>query len=385
MSIKDSSLRIIVTGLIAQYPLGGMTWHYLQYLLGFMRLGHDIYYLEDTGQWPYNPQKNSVSKDCKFNVRYLHELMTRFELADKWAYCFPDEKQWFGLSGTKLEEIKRTADLLINVSGTLRNPWEYAKIDQRVFIDTDPVFTQLKLLHGQKALQKMVDAHHIYFSFGETLPGSVPLTGHNWLPTRQPIVLSEWDPETNYRNAFTTVMNWTSYTPIEYGDKTYGQKDIEFQRFMDLPGKVKSTILELAINEHKKKRIPRSLLEHKGWILVDPEVVCPNLDSYRDYIQSSKAEWGVAKNGYVQGKVGWFSERSACYLASGRPVVVQDTGFSSVLPTEKGILPFKDLKEAEDAIIEVERNYKSHSIAARSIAEEYFDSEAVLTHLINRL
>jgi hypothetical protein len=385
MSIQDSRLQIIVTGLIAQYPLGGMTWHYLQYLLGFKRLGHDVYYLEDTGQWPYNPHEGGVSKGHEFNVRYLSELMVRFGLADKWAYCFPWGPQWFGLSETKREEIKKSADLLINVSGTLQNPWEYQNVDHRIYIDSDPVFTQLKLARGQMDFRKMVDAHHTQFSFGETLSTAVPKTGHDWLPTRQPIVLSEWFTETIPRETFTTVMNWTSYKPIEYGGKTYGQKDIELKRFMELPSEVEPISLELAINEGKTLRTPRSLLEYKGWKVVNPEKVCPDLDSYRNYIQTSKAEWGVAKNAYVLGHPGWFSERSACYLASGRPVVVQDTGFKRVIPSDKGVLPFNNLREAVDAIVEVESNYDSHSQAARTIAEEYFDSDKVLTHLIDRL
>src|SRR5439155_14462567 len=160
------------------------------------------------------------------------------------------------------------------------------------------------------------------------------------------------------------------------------QKDVEFLGFLELPGQVAPTVLEIAVNEGKTRRTPRALLAHKGWRVVDPEAVCPDLDSYRQYVESSKAEWSVAKNGYVVGQPGWFSCRSACYLAAGRPVVVQDTGFGAVLPVGEGILPFSNVEEAIAAIQEVESHYGKHAKAARAIAEEYFDSGKVLSRLI---
>lgn len=381
-----SSLRVIVTGLIAQYPLGGVTWDYFQYVLGLAQLGHDVYYLEDTGQWPYNPTEGGVSAGCHYNVQYLANLMARFGLADKWAYHFPWESQWFGLSEQKRNEVIKSAELLINVSGTLMCPWDYRQVRQLVYIDSDPAFTQVKLARGQADFQKMVDAHDLHFSFGETLSDViVPRTGHHWRPTRQPIVLSEWHPSADQRNTFTTVMNWTSYKPIIYKGQTYGQKDIEFKRFMKLPKLVPEIELELAVNAGKTRRTPREMLAHNGWQVVNPEKVCPDMDSYRNYIESSKAEWSVAKNAYVAGKTGWFSCRSACYLAASKPVVVQDTGFSSVLPVGEGILPFTTIEEAVTAIHQVEENYERQAKAARAIAETYFDSKKVLSQLIEEV
>lgn len=376
------SFRIIVTGLITQYPLGGVTWDYFQYVLGLARLGHDVYYFEDTGQWPYNPTEGGVSAGCDYNLRYLANLMARFELADKWAYRFPWQSRWFGLSDQKRNEVVQSADLLINVSGTLMCPWDYRQVQRLVYIDSDPVFTQVKLARGQADFQKMVDTHDIHFSFGETLSDTLPQTGRKWRPTRQPIVLSEWHPSAQPSDKYTTIMNWTSYKPISYKDQTYGQKDIEFKRFITLPQLVPETQLELAVNAGKTRRTPREMLTHNGWRIVDPEQACSDLDSYRTYIETSKAEWSVAKNGYVVGKSGWFSCRSACYLAAGKPVVVQDTGFSSVLPTGEGILPFTTLEEAVAAIQQVESDYTKHAKVARELAEEYFDSNKVLTQLI---
>jgi hypothetical protein len=185
-----------------------------------------------------------------------------------------------------------------------------------------------------------------------------------------------------YRDVFTTVMNWTSYKPVVYGNQSYGQKDVEFIRFGDLPSLVAPTVIEIAVNAGKTRKTPRQLLAHKGWHVVDPADVCPDFDSYRQYVETSKAEWSVAKNGYVLGQPGWFSCRSACYLAAGRPVVVQDTGFSHVLPVGEGLLAFTTVAEAVAAIKEVEAHYARHAKAARDIAAAYFSADAVLTRLV---
>jgi hypothetical protein len=378
-----SKLRIIVTGLIAQYPLGGVTWDYFQYVLGLAHLGHDVYYLEDTGQWPYNPLEGGLGKDCAFNVDYLARIMSRFALDGHWAYRFPWQSQWFGLSDAKRREVIQTADLLINISGTLERPDEYRQVRRLAYIDSDPVFTQVKLARGQADFQRLVDLHDVHFSFGECLSPAIPVTGHHWRPTRQPVVLSEWHPATPYRDVFTTVMNWTSYKPVVYGNQSYGQKDMEFIRFGDLPSLIAPTVIEVAVNAGKTRKTPRQLLAYKGWHVVDPADICPDFDSYRQYVESSKAEWSVAKNGYVLGQPGWFSCRSACYLAAGRPVVVQDTGFSNVFPVGEGLLPFTTVPEAVAAIKDVETHYARHAQAARDIAEAYFAADKVLTRLID--
>lgn len=377
-------LRIIVTGLIAQYPLGGVTWDYLQYVLGLARLGHDIYYIEDTGQWPFNPHEAGTAKDCKFNVSYLNGVMSGYGLGHKWAYRFPWESQWFGLTDEKRNEIIQSADLLLNISGTLAYPEEYRHIPRMAYIDSDPVFTQVKLSKGQTDFLKMIDMHDIQFSFGECFSDAVPNTGHIWHPTRQPVVLSEWHTEKPVRDAYTTIMNWTSYKPVKYQGKIYAQKDVEFERYMDLPVLLPETYFEIAVNTGKTRRTPRDLLTKKGWHLVHPDDVCPDMDSYRSYIESSRAEWSVAKNGYVIGQSGWFSCRSACYLAAGKPVIVQDTGFSKVLPVGDGILTFTTLDEAVSAIHEVEKNYQQHSQSALVIAKEYFCSDKVLSNLLDK-
>lgn len=377
-----SNLRIIVTGLVAQYPLGGVTWDYLQYVLGLSRLGHEVYYLEDTGQWPYNPLEGGIAKGCSYNVDYLASVMDRFGLGDHWMYRFPWEDQWFGLPEKRRVELFKSADLLINVSGTLHNPAEYRGVRRMAYIDSDPGFTQVKLASGQAHFQRIVDLHDAQFSFGECLSNKALDTGHRWRPTRQPIILSEWHPSVPHRETYTTVMNWTSYEPVSFKGQTYGQKDVEFESFMELPSRLPDIDLEIAVNAGKTRHTPRERLAHNGWHVVDPGEVCPDLESYRSYIESSKAEWSTAKNGYIVGQTGWFSCRSACYLAAGRPVIVQDTGFGQVIPVGEGILAFSSMDEAIAAITEVEANYRRHALAAREIAEQYFDSDRVLDRLI---
>lgn len=406
-----SSLRIIVTGLIAQHPrLGGVTWDYIQYVLGLARLGHDVYYLEDTGEWPYTLDggpsgQDWIATDCTPNTTYLAQVMSQFGLGDKWAYRFPLNSQWFGLSDINRKTVIETADLLINISGTLEDPQHYRHIPRLAYIDSDPVFTQVKWLRDLRGFRALIDTHDVHFSFGECFSDSVPTTPYTWQPTRQPIVLSEWNHSIPQREVFTTVMNWTSYKPLRHQGHIYGQKDLEFKRFLELPGKVSPTKLEVALSktEHPNWQLDdgslppnvrqwvkshaqttvRELLSHTGWKVVEAGKVGRDLDSYRNYIQSSKAEWSVAKHGYVQGQPGWFSCRSACYLAAGKPVVVQETGFSSVLPIGEGILPFTTVEEAVLAINELEGHYRRHAKAARALAEEYFDSGKVLSKFID--
>jgi hypothetical protein len=377
-----AGLRVVVTGQMAQYPLGGVTWFYLHYVLGLARLGHEVWYFEDSGQWPYNPTADGLVEGCEYNVSYLDEVLTRFGLGDRWAYRFPWESQWFGLEEDDRREVIETADLLVNVSGTLERPWEYRAVRRLAYVDTDPVFTQIKLARGQEDFRKLVDEHDVHFTYGERESDAVPDTGHNWLKTRAPVVLSEWRTGAEHREVFTTVMNWTSHNSVEFRGREFGQKNEEFRAFIELPGLVEPQVLELALGSGKNQPPPRTLLAHKGWQLVNPNEVCPDVDSFRTYTETSKAEWGVAKNGYVRGQSGWFSERSARYLAAGRPVVVQETGFSDVLPVGEGILPFTTLEEAARAIREVERDYDRHAEAARAIAEQYFDSDAILARLV---
>ena len=386
----SSQLRIIVSALMATYPVGGSTWENFPFLLGLMRLGHDVYYFEDSGQWPYNPMEAGGGQDCAYNVCYLAEVMARFGLEQRWAYRFPGgvlpsgkalEAEWFGLPEARRAEILRSADLVINVAGGLSHPEDYRQVRRLAFVDTDPVFAQVRLARGEADFRRLVGAHDVLFTYGECLCDAVAPAPYRWRPTRHPVVLSEWRSSTAYRKVLTTVMNWVSYSPLEYEGRTYGHKDLELAKFLELPRLVAPSVLELAISAGEARHISKAFLSDAGWQVRDAAEVSVSLDAYRDYVESSMGEWSVAKNGYVVGRCGWFSGRSACYMAAGRPVVVQDTGFSSVLPVGEGVLAFQTLEEAAAAIREVEGNYAKHAKAARQFAEEYFDSAKVLSRL----
>jgi hypothetical protein len=400
----NSRLRIIVTGLIAQHPLGGVTWDYVQYVLGLVRLGHDVFYIEDSGEWPYvsDSTDRTISNTCAANVRYLAAVMQRFGLGERWAYRYVRSGEWFGLSDRRRAEVITDADLVLNVSGTIARPRKYLAAKRLAYIDSDPVFTQVRLALGERKLCAWVAAHDIHFSFGESLSDTIPKTGHDWRPTRQPIVLSEWRPGAPERPAFTTIMTWASERPLLYAGRRFGYKNLQFQRYLDLPHRVPAATLEIAVGDldhlewqpeedvSDRPRAPgvrgrgRHILEDAGWRVVSAAHTCPDLDSYRAYIEGSLGEWSVAKHGYVMGQSGWFSCRSACYLAAGKPVIVENTGFDSVLPVGEGILPFRTVEEAVAAIEEVIANYARHAAAARDIAVTCFDSAKVLTMLIER-
>jgi hypothetical protein len=404
-------LRIIVTGLIAQhYALAGVTWDYLQYLIGLKQMGHDVYYIEDSGEWPYTLDGGHsgdewISTNCHRNIGYLHEILSRFGFGERWAYLFPAKSQWYGLSEKKRKALIESADLLINVSGTLDKPEHYALVKRMAYIDSDPAFTQVKVKLGDYEVHDRIKAHHVHFSFGENLPAHLHQPDVNWLPTRTPIVLDEWPVEKIAGSTFNTIMNWRSYRSFVYENTDYLQKDAEFVKFLQLPWNCPKSEFEIALGgvlgtfwHHPPRHLeqvlspedlllistPDKLLSKYGWRVVDPGIQCGTIDTYRDYIVKSRAEWSVAKGGYVVSRPGWFSCRSACYLAAGRPVVVQDTGFDSVLPVGEGILPFNSLEESVQAVEQVEGHYALHSKRAREIAEAYFDATKVLGTLIER-
>jgi len=274
----SSRLRIIVSGLIAQYPLGGVSWDYLQYVLGLSRMGHDVYYLEDTGFWPYNPKSGGLSEDgCIYNVEYLNSVMKHFSLQDKWMFRHDFTDQWYGLADQSRKKLLADADVLINVSGCLAYPERYRSIDRLLFIDSDPVFTQVKLLLGYESFRQQVDLHDVLFTFAENPLHNIPDSGDYWLPTRQPIVLQEWEPVEQHRDTFTTVMNWTSYDSLELDGEAYDQKDKEFEKFIHLPEFLPEGTLELAVNDGKTTRTPRDKLRSAGWNIVSPHDVCADM------------------------------------------------------------------------------------------------------------
>jgi hypothetical protein len=378
-----SRLRIIVLGYIIRGPLGGLTWHHLQYVMGLAQLGHDVYFVEDSDDYPscYDPERHLTDIDPTYGLEYAGRAFTKVGLSERWAYYDAHRSSWIGPCSERILNICKTADLLLNLSGV--NPMRlwFMGIPARAFVDTDPVFTQLGHLKEPDKL-KLALQHTAFFSFGENIGFgycAVPDDQIPWKPTRQPVVLKAWPLTRGPRHGkFTTVMQWDSYSPCEYKGQCYEMKSASFEPYMDLPDKA-GPVLELALGS---PTAPRNCLRSKGWILRDSLDITHDPWTYQQYLQESKAEFSVAKHGYVSSGSGWFSERSAAYLASGRPVLLQDTGYTHWLEAGSGIIPFTTPDEALSGIEEINGRYEFHCQAARAIAEEYFDSDKVLNRLI---
>ena len=379
-------MRIIITGLVGQYPFGGVIWDYIQYLLGFRSLGHQVLYLEDSGAWPYDPAAGTITDDCSFALQSLHEIFTDFDLSESWVYRNGADGRFHGAGEKVAREWLRHGDLLVNVSsaGWLR---DYdLRVGHRMFIDGDPMFCQIGLLDGSNPLYAgRLRDHDSHFTFGLSVGQPdcpVPVDGITWRSTVQPVALDQWPVTPVSADApWTTVMNWASYKPKVWEGRTYGQKNLEFNRFRDLPAKT-NVPLRLAMGLGVDGQRPAQELRQLGWDLVEPQEVVPDHSSYCSFLTSSRGEWSVAKHGYVEGKTGWFSCRTACYLAAGRPAVVQETGWSRHLPSDQGVLPFTTLDEAAEGLGKVTRNYSEHSKAAREIALEFFDAKKVCQDLL---
>jgi len=379
-------LRILVLGYIVRFPLGGMTWHYLQYVLGLMELGHEVYFLEDSDDFEtccYNPVTFINSPDPIYGLSYAKSLFDRVGVNSHWAYFDAHTDTWLGPAANSIKDVVSTADLLINVSGSnILRPW-LMKVPARVMIDTDPAFEQIRQL-SVPARRELANQHTHFFTFGHGISAntaSVPDDGLPWDFTRQPIVMSYWSvnmppPDAN----FTTVMQWDSYRSRSYAGQHYGMKSESFSDYEGLP-KAVTNILELAVTG---PNTPFERLKANGWILKDAQQVTLDPWVYQRYISDSMGEFSIAKHGYVLGRTGWFSERSACYLASGRPVLAQDTGFDKWLPTGSGLLSFRTFDEAVNGLQELRQDYLRHSSAARELASEFFDSNCVLKKLLEK-
>jgi len=382
-------VRIIITGLVGQYPFGGVIWDYLQYLLGFRSLGHQVLYLEDSGAWPYDPVAGTITDDCSFALQSLHKIFTDFDLAESWVYRNGADGKFHGAGERIAREWLRHGDLLVNVSsaGWLR---DYdLRVGHRMFIDGDPMFCQIGLLDGSNPLYAgRLRDHDSHFTFGLSVGQPdcpVPVDGITWRPTVQPVAIDQWPVTPVSADApWTTVMNWSSYKPKVWEGRTYGQKNLEFNRFRDLPSKT-TTPLRLAMGLGVDGERPAQELRQLGWDLVEPQEVVPDHSAYRSFLTNSRGEWSVAKHGYVEGKTGWFSCRTACYLAAGRPAVVQETGWSRHIPSGRGVLPFTTVEEAAEGLARVSHNYSEHSKAAREIAIEFFEAKKVCQELLRQV
>jgi hypothetical protein len=393
--MTDGRLRIVVGGYLGLAPAGGLAWDYLHYPLGFAALGHDVYYVEDTRLWPVYQAGDAA--DCTASVAFLAAAMEGVGLADRWAYRDEVTGRCFGLTEEETREVCRTADVLVNLSCASVPRDEHASVPVRILLDTDPMFTQIQYAEagegftpGGSGIRALVAGHTHHFTFGERVGREgcrIPACGVDWKPTRQPIHLAQWpavELPSDTDAAFTTLMNWTAGRPLRHAGETWGQKDVEFLRLADLPRRVPALPLAVAVGQTggAGEPFPREMAQANGWRVLDPGVCAPDPAAYRAFIQGSRGEISVAKETYVKGGTGWFSGRSASYLASGRPVVAQDTGWSRHLPAGEGLFAFRTADEAADALRQVAAEPGRHARAARRIAEEHFDGAVVLRRLL---
>lgn len=371
--------RVVVCGCAGVLPLAGVALHYLQYCLGLRELGIDVMYLEETDVWPYHPQQDRPDEEASYSIPWLAEMFLSFGLP--WAFRDP-RGRYHGMSEAEVHRRCAAADLLLNVSGAHHPVAHHRAARVVAYVDTDPGFIQVKAAQDPAA-RDWLDGHDLLFTFAESIgqPGCrIPTTGHRWLPTRQPVYLPFWDAVSSPPGeTYTTVMNWRAYAPVEWQGETWGQKDAEFPVIRDLPRRT-GLPLELALGGADA---PREALLAAGWRLHDPLEATRTIWRFRDYIAASRGEITIAKQCYVRSGSGWFSERSANYLAAGRPVVAQDTGWSAHLPTSRGALAFTTTAQAQDALGGVEADPVACGAAARELAAVYFAAPVVLERLLS--
>jgi len=367
--------KILLAGAVANKARqGGEAWVRLNWLLGLRQLGFDVHFVE---QLQAGAPAGAVDFfDATMQCHGLAECATLLDGDD--ALCGPPLAQVIEFAGE--------ADALVNISGHLAHERMMERVKRRVYVDIDPGFTQI--WHAQGA-ELGLENHDVHFTIGENIgtPGCpIPTSGILWHKTRPPVVLDAWPAvEAPAFGRFTTVANWRgSYGPIQFEGRTYGLKVHEFRKFIELPKRTKLPF-EIALGIHAADHKDSSALETAGWRLTSPTVAGGSAEAFRDFVRGSGAEFSVAQGVYVHTASGWFSDRTAVYLASGRPAMVQDTGFSRNLPTGEGLLTFSTMDEAVAGSEAIIRDYAKHSRAARAVAEEYFDSNKVLGQLISEI
>jgi hypothetical protein len=384
-----------------------MAWMHMQIAAGLRRLGHDAYYIEATSVWPYDPIRQRKVNDSNYAVPHLAKVAESFGLGDRWAYrrSFSD-KEWLGPRQGEAEDLLEHADAVFNVAGATRlRTKENLKASRLIYYGTDPVFHEIGFAKGDSIVRRTVDQHDDFVTYGENIGNEscpIPPLPRLRAKTRQPILVDLWQVGPPTSAAFTTVCNWRQEGhDIEFrGETYYWSKHREFLKFVDLPLRTKQPVeLALGLVDPSVTRpgfgdlIPavgmtadeRRCLAENRWQLTNSHAFTTDLWSYRAYIQASRGEFTVAKDQNVRLQSGWFSERSACYLAAGRPVVTQDTGFASVLPVGEGLFAFKTVEDILTAFETINSDYERHSAAAREIAQEYFRAESVLTRLLDGL
>jgi hypothetical protein len=382
--VARDRLLLVVLGMMGRCPFGGQTWLYLNWLRGFARLGHDVYYVEDDATWPYDPRVDSVTDDPTYAASHLERCLAEIGLAGRWAYrpLFEGTEECLGLPVARLRELYRECDALLNVCGATVLNDDHRAARRRIYVETDPVTNQLELASGKEKTKQVLDEHDTIVTYGENYGGpgcTVPLVGgYTYRKTRQPVDLELWPVVgATGGDRYTTIGNWKQkgHDVVWNGETYYWSKHHEFLKFIDLPRRRPQQRFELCLNIEDGPD-KKSLLDH-GWQISSPLLMSLEPFSYRQFFQASRAEWTVAKDQNVRLQSGWFSERDACYLACGRPVITQTTGFEHHLPTGEGLFAFRAMDDVLAALDRIESDYAKACRAARGVAESHLEATRV--------
>ncbi|HEV7300939.1 MAG TPA: hypothetical protein VGN72_16345 [Tepidisphaeraceae bacterium] len=390
-------LRIIVGGMVGQFPLGGVAWDYFHYVLGLAELGHDVYYHEDTWVWPFDPAKRYPTDDPNYTVNFIRDFFNTYapHLKDKWHYTLLHETS-FGMTREAFDEVAKTADVFLNVSGACFFPDNLSPRCVKVFMDTDPGYNQIRLSE-RFAWEEHVDrwvaqvrAHDVHLTYAENIYAEdcvMPRMDFDWRPTRCVVTLEPWRQFVDRAPAadapFTTVMTWDYFKgAVTYKGIEYLTKVKEYDKFHDLPRRVPTVPLELAITGYK---CPTDEVQRDGWQMAEAFARSRTPATYLHYIGTSAGEWSIAKNVYVDTRSGWFSCRTACYLAAGRPAVVQDTAWSRYVPSGAGLFAFTTMDEAVDALQRIASDAVTQRQLAYGIARDYLAPDKVLPPMLDAI
>jgi hypothetical protein len=383
--------RIVVMGFMGSMPIAGVIWQHIHYIVGLQRLGHEVYYIEDSARLPYNPETFEINNEFDYAAKLLKRVAREFDFEGRWAFCarYLRRNPTAGIPRKKIRNLYRDADAILNICGAQELNEDVLEAKRLIYIESDPGVEQIKIDQRVRSTLNYLRAHHALFTFGEnvgTKKFPVPTHGLNWLSTRQPVVTDLWKTNRSHARAavFTSIANWSTsgLKDITWrGRKYLWSKSREFLRFVAAPRKAGETF-ELATNIQDART--RSRFLRNGWRLHSPLQLSVDHWLYRDYIRRAKGEFTVAKDQYVRLNTGWFSDRSACYLAAGRPVILQETGFTKNYGSKAGLFGFRSLGEITEAVQMLNRDYARHSRVARQIARELFEAETVLKSLLDR-
>jgi len=379
---------LVVGGAVAnKYLNGGEAWVRLSWIRGFQRLGCRVVFLEQIEPAACVDEKGAPAPFERSATRaYFDRVMEDFGLAGSASLVLGDGDATSGLSYADVLDLAGEAALLVNISGNVHDPEVTRRVRKRVYVDLDPGFTQIWHVSGNPGAR--LEGHDMYFTVGENIGtghSTIPTGGLDWRPCPPPVVLEDWPVATSAARSFTTVGAWRgAFGPLEHDGRTYGLKVHEFRKVIELPRRATGANFEIALDIHPGDAADRDALLANGWLLTDPRAAVPGPLEFRRYVQASGAEFSVAQGVYVDTDSGWFSDRTVRYLASGKPALVQDTGFSRNYPVGDGLVPFSNLDEAVEGAHRIVADYERHAVAARALAEERFDSDRVLARFLEQ-